>query len=165
MKQSQIVLKLILDETGVGTSIETVADRKAVQKAVYLAQAAGVDLGYHYNWYLKGPYSPALTRDYYPLADALGGPLDDSGSYELNHAMASRIDEIKPALVVPGDLDLGSDDWLELLASLHFLLIRRKQSFDEAKATLKLEKPHIAEYADRGLGALESADLITSRAI
>ncbi len=44
--------------------------RLILQKTVYLLQrAAGIELDYHYNWYLRGPYSPTLARDAYRMID------------------------------------------------------------------------------------------------
>lgn len=60
MDSNLIALKLFLDDLGVSADIETIDDRKRVQKAVYLGQAAGADLGYRFGWYLLGPYSPSL---------------------------------------------------------------------------------------------------------
>lgn len=160
MEQTQIALKLVLEATGVGTDIGTVDRRKTVQKAVYLAKAAGVHLGYHYNWYLKGPYSPSLTRDYYPLADAVGTPADDSAGYALQDAVLTRLDGIKPAFVVPDGVDLEMGDWLELLASVHFLLTKRRQDREQARATLAKEKAHIVEYFDAAIASLTALDLL-----
>ena len=72
MEQKLIALKMFLDALGVPETIDTIDDRKRVQKAVYLGQLSGIDLGYRFGWYLKGPYSPALTRDYFGLAEAIG---------------------------------------------------------------------------------------------
>lgn len=41
--------------------------RLRMQKYVYLAKLFGCDLGYEYNLYLRGPYSPGLAEDYYQL--------------------------------------------------------------------------------------------------
>ena len=71
MENKLIALKVLLDQLGVPDSIETIDDRKRVQKAVYLGQLSGVDLGYRFGWYVFGPYSPALTKDYYSLAEAI----------------------------------------------------------------------------------------------
>ena len=37
-------------------------DRLRLQKIVFLSRQLGHDLGYSYNWYARGPYSPSLTR-------------------------------------------------------------------------------------------------------
>ncbi len=50
MEARQIVLKLFLSTLGVPADIDTVNDRKRVQKAVYIGQLTGVDLGYRFGW-------------------------------------------------------------------------------------------------------------------
>jgi hypothetical protein len=42
--------------------------RLRLQKTVYLMQEFGLNIGYWFSWYLRGPYSPNLTRDTYKLA-------------------------------------------------------------------------------------------------
>jgi hypothetical protein len=41
--------------------------RLILQKTVYLMQQFGLNIGYSFSWYLRGPYSPTLTRDTYEL--------------------------------------------------------------------------------------------------
>ncbi|ADB57086.1 hypothetical protein [Archaeoglobus profundus] len=48
-------------------SIETFEDRLKLQKIVYIAKHFGIDLGYEFNEYIRGPYSPDLADDYYSL--------------------------------------------------------------------------------------------------
>ena len=43
--------------------------RLRLQKYVYLAKFFDIDLGYKYNLYLRGPYSPTLAEDYYNLTE------------------------------------------------------------------------------------------------
>lgn len=33
----------------------------------FLLRRYGIDLGYSYNYYIRGPYSPELAKDYYNL--------------------------------------------------------------------------------------------------
>jgi len=41
--------------------------RLALQKYVFFAGFLGFNHGYEYNLYIRGPYSPALAKDYYAL--------------------------------------------------------------------------------------------------
>ena len=41
--------------------------RLILQKTIYLMQEFGLNIGYPFSWYLRGPYSPNLTRDAYEL--------------------------------------------------------------------------------------------------
>src|ERR1700733_999474 len=101
MEERCVALKLLLDELAVPSQIDTVADRKRVQKAVYLVQQTGLDLGYQYSWYLMGPYSAALTRDYYDLAASLNEGDEDFPPVELRGAVLERLQRVKPLMEVP----------------------------------------------------------------
>ncbi|NMC75968.1 MAG: hypothetical protein GYA60_01525 [Candidatus Methanofastidiosa archaeon] len=48
-------------------NVEEFDVRFKIQKYVLLAKALGIDLGYTYNLYIRGPYSTGLTDDYYSL--------------------------------------------------------------------------------------------------
>ncbi len=160
MDTKTIALKLFLDELSVPTDITTVAERKRLQKAVYLGQLSGVDLSYHFSWYLKGPYSPALTRDYYNLAEAMAS--DDRGfeGKELHKSARDKLQKIRPLMTVPEGIKLESEDWLELLSSFHYLLQVRKKSKDEAVKILKSEKPHVANYVNEAEKKLSEVQLV-----
>jgi hypothetical protein len=54
MEKHQIALKLFLDELGVPIDTNNINDRKLAQKAVYLGQLSGVDLGYRFGWFSTG---------------------------------------------------------------------------------------------------------------
>lgn len=41
--------------------------RLILQKTVYLMEQFGLNIGYYFSWYLRGPYSPSLARDTYAL--------------------------------------------------------------------------------------------------
>ncbi|MCD6283073.1 hypothetical protein J7J84_05660 [bacterium] len=46
-------------------------ERIKVQKLMYLLQGRQKSLRYLYNIYIRGPYSPSLSQDYYDLASRL----------------------------------------------------------------------------------------------
>jgi hypothetical protein len=163
MDQAQVALKLFLDDLGLPPTIRRVSDRKAVQKAVYLGQAAGVDLGYRYNWYRMGPYSPGLTRDYFALADEINDTDSNTvGDFELRDSVRRRLQRIRPLLDVPGGVALAQPDWLELVASVHFLLKRRCLSVEEARKVLQEEKRHVAQFMDAAVTSLEDGGLLAA---
>lgn len=120
MDPQQIGLKLGLDAIGVPIRVASFPDRLILQKAVYLAQAAGVDLGYHYNWYLRGPYSPALTRDAFAIAAEIGEGVDDSHGCNLDPVSTGRLGQLRELIERIPQQDLPAK--LELLASVRFLL-------------------------------------------
>jgi len=138
MDRQQIGLKLTIDGLKLPFQIDNFEDRLILQKAVYLAQAAGVNLGYYYHWYLYGPYSPSLTRDEYTVYTDISAGLDESEGWKLDDISSQRLERIRGIFT-----ELERDklaEKLELLASVHFLVQRKQVSRGDSKritATLK----------------------------
>jgi hypothetical protein len=161
MDTAQEALALVLAAVGVDSSVKTRSERKTVQKAIYLAQASGVDLGYRYSWYVMGPYSPALTKDYFALQDTLRMAPDAKPTHRLRPVAYEKLARLA---TVVGQLKNESDvplaDWLELLASVHFLEKQQGRDEDTVRARLAAEKPHVAPYFDEAKKRLEGAGLM-----
>ncbi len=88
--------------------------RLITQKTIYLLQAFGLYLGYSFNWYLRGPYSPGLTRDAYSLAEMY--QYIPSARFQ-NPDEEKRFEEFQKMLE-----EIGKDSlFLELVASTHFV--------------------------------------------
>lgn len=161
MEPSEILLKLVLDELGISAGIQSVGDRKRIQKAVYLAQAAGVDLGYFFGWYVMGPYSPALADEYYGLESALEQKADGLANTALRTDLKKKLKALQPALQPPHGSHLSTqDDWLELLASIHFLETVSKYNPQACVAVLRQQKPHLADSFDLGRQTLRDVGLL-----
>ncbi len=160
MESSQIVLKLVLDTLGVPDSIAEVDDRKRIQKAIYLAQAAGVDLSYVFGWYVMGPYCPALTRDYYTLASALEAKDKGYEGKSLRSDLREKLASLQPLFQPPQGTSLSSESWLELLASIHFLRTVSKFDDGDSGKVLEKEKPSLANFYQQGKKVLQSAGLL-----
>jgi len=160
MEAKLIALKLILDELEIPDTIDTIDDRKRVQKAVYLGQLAGVQLGYRFGWYKKGPYSPDLTKDYYALEEAIGIGESDYKHVKLQNAVKSQLERVKPLLIVPSGVALEQEDWLELVASVHYLAKISKRDEQRTKAVLEDEKPQLVPYLDAARHQLLSVQML-----
>lgn len=160
MERRSIALKLLLDAVSIPSQIRTVEDRKRVQKAVYLVQQIGLDLGYQYGWYVMGPYSAALTRDYYELAASLEDGEEDFATVELRGPVRERIDQVKPLMKVPADCSLDQPSWLELIASVHYLQKIRGLSAEAADRELEKLKPDLAPWVMRARTELEASSLL-----
>jgi uncharacterized protein YwgA len=161
MDAAQEALSLVLSGVGVGPDISTKTRRKAVQKAVYLAQAAGVDLGYRYNWYVMGPYSPNLTKDYFALRDTLEEDPSFEPERRLSKAALKKLEPLTELVEVPDDArDLTQADWLELLASIHFLSNYQGRDAEGVRARLAKEKGHVAEYYEVAMAHLQEVGLM-----
>lgn len=151
MQNDLLLLKLFLDAVGVGTSINGVDRRKLIQKAVYLGQKKALNLGYNHSWYKMGPYSPALTDDYYKLSAELRKTAVPS--VKLRDDILADLEPLKRALKSPPP-GLDEPSWAELLCSYHFL--REVSGYDEQRADRELPelKSNLAPYLDRAKAKL-----------
>lgn len=100
-------------------SKDTFEDRLICQKKIYLLQQLGTDLGYGYNWYLKGPYSPALTNYIYGNLDIL--TKYDYSQYSLTEDVKGNIELINGLSERKPD-DLTESSWYELIASVLYIM-------------------------------------------
>lgn len=103
-------------------SKESFDDRLICQKKIYLLQSLGTDLGYTYNWYVHGPYSPSLTNYVYNNLDVLESY--DFGRYSLSSVAENNIKKVN-ALEKDKRVDLKIASWYELLASLLYIFNNR----------------------------------------
>ena len=139
MDRQQIAVKLTVDGLSLPFNTDYFTDRLIMQKAVYLSQAAGVNLGYYYHWYLHGPYSPSLTRDEFAVAMDISAGLDESIGWKLDESSSKRLERIRPIFWEPERDNLARK--LELLASIHFLIDRKQVSkVDASRITVILER-------------------------
>lgn len=139
MNRQQIALKLILDELKFGISVESFERRLVLQKASYLVQAGGVNLGYYFGWYLHGPYCSSLARDAFSVSDELAARTDESEEWILDEQTLSKLAKVRALVAECAVTDDARK--LELLASIHFLVTRKGFSPKNTSAlTVTLEK-------------------------
>ncbi len=139
MDRQQISVKLTIDDLGLPFQTNYFEDRLILQKTIYLAQAAGVNLGYYYQWYLYGPYSPSLTRDEYAISTDISAGLDESEGWRLDNGSSQQLAEIRKIFTETERSKLAKK--LELLASVHFLIDRSHISrIDTKRITKTLER-------------------------
>lgn len=158
MEARLAALKLVLDELGESSDISSVSERLRLQKAVYLTQALGLNLGYHYSWYLRGPYSTSLTQDYYQLADLLAA--GDQPGAVLNSGAKQALQNVRGLLTKPAEVGLAAHHWYELLASLHYLITVSKKTEADANAALQISKPHLVAWSAQGIEHLRRFGLV-----
>lgn len=147
MNTARKELALVLEYLGVPINLQTFSNRLNVQKKVYLAQIAAIDLGYRYGWYIRGPYSPSLTQDAFTLKDEIASGDTEYKGFQLAPKVTKALDHAKKLWEMPQNFAGSNDDWLELLASLHYLrhIAYRphgaKRDFDEVFDLLIQSKP------------------------
>lgn len=159
MKGSQIRLKLFLDQLGIPSETSNIDDRVKIQKAVYVGKSAGFDLGYPYGWYLKGPYSPELTRDYYNLSRAIALGDKEYKEYELLEELSQKLNNIK-GLMNPLKYRVSQADWLELVASILFCKNEYRFDIKRTRQYLTREKGHLMNYFDDAVSELKLYKLV-----
>ncbi|PCJ55344.1 MAG: hypothetical protein COA73_13565 [Candidatus Hydrogenedentota bacterium] len=176
MDRRQIATKLTLDLAEIELNLENFQKRLILQKSIYLLQKAGVKLGYSYSWYLRGPYSRGLTSDAFDMKDEINTKYDDSVGWNLDDNSCSVIKNIQPLLTsapdgfpsestTSEDQDFELANWLELLASAHFLIDTSQVGKDNIEdIRIKLES-FDKEYNDvqicTALSSLKSYSLLS----
>ena len=163
MNRRQIALKLAVGGLGLPFQVDRFEDRLILQKALYLAQAAGVHLGYHYQWYLYGPYSPSLTRDEYVVAEEPSQAPDESEGWTLDKESNKRLERLRGLIGRKQQAELARE--LELLASVHFLITRKQVTRDNddeeiVGALRRFGKDFAEEDVERARGELNEHGLL-----
>lgn len=152
-------LKKFYSELDVADDVGSIDQRLILQKVALLGQSFGVSLDYSYNWYVKGPYSPALTEDYY----AMQGYSDDSINFEFNEDVKNRLNRLSKIIHKYDNENSGSimPKWVEALASLVFLIKKSYKTDEEALRVLETQKSHIdANMRQDALKVLRENQLI-----
>jgi len=122
MEKKTCSLKLVADELIGGISLRDFNDRLKLQKTIYMTQVCGVDLGYRFSWYVHGPYSPDLTETAFGYKDRASYFEKVSTSYKITDASKKRLKNVKRLIEADAKQGLDIPSWLELLASIHYLL-------------------------------------------
>lgn len=94
-------------------------ERLICQKKIYLLQSLGTNLGYTYNWYVRGPYSPVLTTYIYANLDVLTS--SDFSDYKLATIAERNIQCVNNLEKKKEEPDFTTASWYELLASLLYI--------------------------------------------
>lgn len=154
MDRQQIGIMLVLEGLELDFNLSYFNDRLIYQKAVYLAQAAGINLGYYYHWYLHGPYCSPLTSDGYDIKTEIVS--EEWKEWQLSEGSRKKLERIKPIFSEKERQKLA--DKIELLASVHFLIERKQvkgRNVGEITATLKrFNKPFSKPQVKDALGEL-----------
>jgi hypothetical protein len=136
-------VSVILRELDIPISVTSKSNRVAMQKAVYLAQTQGADIGYRFSWYEDGPYSRALAETCYLIdeyrSDYEGFYADDDFKSQL--APVKKLIDSKPS-------HANLAQWLEAVGSLDFMIRVMARPMEESIERCKLNKPNLAALFD-----------------
>jgi uncharacterized protein YwgA len=162
LNEARITLKLVLEKAGIEEpTLKSFSERFNIQKKVYLVQLMGLDLGYRFGWYLRGPYSTDLTAEAFTLLEELRANETDHEGQKLAPDATQRVAKATKLWEAPPGLSVSADQWLELLASLHYLKHiaywpkGAPRGFEEVFASLIATKP---QFKDRKADAQQAWD-------
>ncbi len=162
MDGRQIADILVLNALGIKPSMAQFRDRLVVQKTIYLAQEIGIDLGYHFGWYLRGPYCSVLSDDMFAAIADPDGVDNALARWKLDPAWGKPLGKLQKLIGTLGS-DLASR--LELLASVQFLVSRGKsRELDAQKITAQLKafgKEFSVPQVREAVRSLQGANLFT----
>lgn len=161
--KQQICTKLVMDVLGLDFSVNSFQDRLILQKSIYLAQAAGVNLGYYFGWYLHGPYCSAVASDGFAVQDDLKQNHDESKGWELNDALRGKLGKVTRLFQEKDRGKLARN--LELLASVHFLVERGQASESDEQhiysTLVRFKKVFSIEEVTKALKQLRDYDFLS----
>ncbi|MDO8633783.1 MAG: hypothetical protein Q7K34_00655 [archaeon] len=126
-KETQKIWNFFLKITEKELNMNEYPDRLMLQKIVYLLQETGINFGYDFNWYVKGPYCTQLAADSFDLFEQKIKPK----SIKLSEKENKLIKNLKKDFTHT----VKSDNELELLGSLVY--IRNQMKIKEKSAVIE----------------------------
>jgi uncharacterized protein YwgA len=131
--------------------------RLVLQKTVYLLQEMGFFLGYRFNWYIYGPYSPELARHGFDLTKSLKDIPPYQFANENNESQFQRF------VAFLGDKKSDAI-WLEAVASIHFQKkLRPSRAKEEIIQQVVAKQPYFSPTICKDAWkALEDANLLSA---
>ena len=112
-----------------------------------------------FGWYLIGPYSPTLARDYYALDRALSVGDAENDEQSLSESAKGKLCRAREFMQKPQELGIEDHQWWEILSSVHFLTRISRLREEEAFERLEKQKPDIAQHAKAALERLAAFEL------
>jgi len=158
MDRRDQALALFVDALGIeADELQKFDGRKTFQKAIYLLQEAPfcLDLGFRYNLYIRGPYSPQLADAGYRLLDDPRSRQAVLDSKRLVASSQRAIDQLR-------DHFTGHDrhldgELLELVATYHFLTHQTYRYVDDPDEKRTKSEQWIAEHKQDLIARLPEA--------
>ena len=153
--KSAVELGYILKHVpGYEFSVDSYDDRLRFQKIVYLLQAFGINRGYDFAWYLRGPYCSLAAHDGFDLRDVYD--TIPAGKKVFMSARANKAFKRFCKFVE----DTSTRD-LEVAALLHYL--RRSEDWEDARIREAVEgrrSEFTKEVVDRVWDGMKEAELV-----
>jgi uncharacterized protein YwgA len=144
--EKTLILSRVLKSIGFDqVDMDNFDNRLKYQKLIYLTQNFGLSLGYGYSWYVKGPYSPELTKTLFTITPE---SLADSDNFRFQNddVVIGKIREIKTIL----DNKIQDPFFLEILASIVYIkkYLQSEISPENLRVELLKRKPKMQDNID-----------------
>ena len=112
------IVNSIRRKVGFDFKVNYFNNRLKLQKYVFLLRRYGVDLGYSYSYYIRGPYSPELADDYYNLPKIDGETELPEDFLKLIKNKSERWLELASSLVMVFEKypDISEEDAIKIVA-------------------------------------------------
>jgi len=115
--EKTLILSRILKSIGIEqVDMDNFDNRLMYQKLIYLTQNYGLSLGYGYSWYVKGPYSPELTKTLFTITPEFLSE-SDNFRFQNDDVVIGKIHEIRTIL----NDKIQDPFFLEVLASIVYI--------------------------------------------
>jgi len=121
-----------LKQAGMRPKVDNFQQKLIIQKAMCLLSLLGMKTGYSFSLYVRGPYSPDLTKDLYAHTEQVEKL---ESSYKLNE---KEVEMVEKVLEISDKLD---PTMLEVAATYAFLWKGMGKNVKEALIELKRLKP------------------------
>jgi uncharacterized protein YwgA len=119
-----------LKELGLTPNVDSFEDKLKIQKIVCLLELMGEDISYKCSLYIRGPYSPGLTKDLYENRKEVE-------SLKTSYTLSSE--DIEKAVRIKEATADGLDSkMLEIIST--YLFLERKLNKDYKNALIELKK-------------------------
>lgn len=127
----------VMDYFGFNPNVNEYKWRFLLQKITFLAQSLGLSTNYSFTPYIKGPYSPTLTSDYYSRSNELS---PRSSGYQLTESEIHSLDKITEYC------DFESLSILESTSTFVYIITQESGTEDdEIFVRSKTLKPHFSD--------------------
>ena len=141
--EKTLILSRVLKSIGIDQiDMDNFDNRLLYQKLIYLTQNYGLSLGYGYSWYVKGPYSPELTKTLFTITpESLVE--SDNFRFQNDDIVIRKIHEIRTIL----DNKIQDPFFLEILASIVFIkkFLQTEISMENLRGELLKRKPKLQD--------------------
>ena len=116
-------------------SVGNFEDRLKIQKIIYLLELKGVKMDFNYSLYVRGPYSPDLTREIYVKREDFENLRSDT---KLSQKEEAAVHELNDLFHLKSSL-------LEVAATYSYYVAAEKQDPITAYKSVKKLKPFFTE--------------------